>query len=62
MDEDGSVVMAGSAGDDFQVIRLDADGSLVWRFEVYIYYPFPRMIPRYYHWKLYVMGLPLDIA
>lgn len=46
MGEDGSVVMAGSADDDFQVIRLDADGSLVWRFEVYVYHPFPRIIPR----------------
>lgn len=34
IDEDGSVVMAGAGADDFQVIKLDADGSFVWRFQV----------------------------
>lgn len=31
---DGSVALAGTAGGQFQVIRLDADGEFVWRFKV----------------------------
>lgn len=34
MGEDGSVLLAGSGRGDFHCVKLDADGSLVWHFEV----------------------------
>ena len=41
--QDGSVVLAGSGADNFRVFKLDADGSLVWHFEVQI---LRRSLPR----------------
>lgn len=39
MDQDGSVVLAGYGGEEsstyeFSVVKLDADGSLLWQFQV----------------------------
>lgn len=35
--QDGSVALAGTANNDFQVIKLDSVGTVVWRFEVRLY-------------------------
>lgn len=43
---DGSVALAGTAGGQFQVIRLDADGEFVWRFKVWFYCNRFRLDPR----------------
>lgn len=49
MGQDGSVVLAGTGAYDFQVIKLDADGSFMWRFQVRtntVYRPFAPLTNR----------------
>lgn len=43
--QDGGVVIAGTYSYDFQVIKLDANGTLAWRFQVSLDYSFPRIPP-----------------
>lgn len=54
--QDGSVVMAGVGDNEFQVIKLDADGSFVWRFQVQRI-RFSLRLARHQHWQLHSLRL-----
>lgn len=47
--QDGGVVIAGSLSDDFQVIKLDANGTLEWRFQVSLGYYSHQLTPPSQH-------------